>query len=79
VDIVDVASGAARPLAVEGLAALDDPAWSPDGRWLVVAGSAASGTGQDWDLYLVQTAPSAVAYQLTDGRGHDRAPAWVPR
>ncbi|MCC7123568.1 MAG: PD40 domain-containing protein, partial [Acidobacteria bacterium] len=77
--VIDVASGATRALTIEGLAAVADPDWSPDGQWLAVAGTAAVGAGEDWDLYLIRAAGDAAAFRITTGRGQDRHPAWMPR
>jgi Tol biopolymer transport system component len=72
-------SGTMSTLAVEGLDALREPAWSRDGKWLVAAGSPGSGGGEDWDLILLQPDPPGAAFRVTAGRNNDRAPEWMPR
>lgn len=55
------------------------PAWSPDGQYLVFA-SKRVGDDPDrhanWDLYVIQAAPGAVARQLTTFTGPDNHPDW---
>jgi TolB protein len=74
IEILEVATGRTRSLAVTGIASLVEPAWSPDGRSVVAAGG-----GESWDLILLQPGPPASAYRLTRGPGNDRAPSWKPR
>jgi len=63
------------------------PSWSPDGQYLVFSSKRA---GEDpdrhdnWDLYVIQAEPGAVARQLTTFTGPDNhpdlesRPAWSP-
>jgi dipeptidyl aminopeptidase/acylaminoacyl peptidase len=55
------------------------PAWSPDGQYLVFS-SKRVGDDPDrhdnWDLYVIQAAPGAVARQLTTFTGSDNHPDW---
>lgn len=58
------------------------PAWSPDGQYLVFS-SKRVGADPDrhdnWDLYVIQAAPGAVARQLTTFAGPDNHPDWESR
>jgi dipeptidyl aminopeptidase/acylaminoacyl peptidase len=58
------------------------PAWSPDGQYLVFC-SKRAGDDPDrhanWDLYVIQAAPGAVARQLTTFPGPDNEPDWESR
>lgn len=78
IEILTLATGVVRPLIVEGLLAVREPSWSPDGEWIAAAGSAVSGEGEDWDLVVLRPEPLA-AFRLTGGAGNDRAPSWIPR
>lgn len=62
-----------RRIRVEGIGALANPAWSPDGESLVVTGL----EGGISDLYLVDL-ESGAARQLTRDRYADLQPAWSP-
>ena len=62
-----------RRLAVEGVTALTQPAWSPDGASIAVSGMA----GGISDLYLVDLSSGNVR-QLTDDRYGDLQPTWSP-
>jgi len=55
--VVDVATGAARQLS-HGLMASTTPAWSPDGRWIVLMGTSKRGYWYEdlADLYRVEVA-----------------------
>jgi dipeptidyl aminopeptidase/acylaminoacyl peptidase len=58
------------------------PAWSPDGQYLVFSSKR---VGEDpdrhdnWDLYVIQAQPGAVARQLTSFTGPDNHPDWESR
>ena len=78
IEILTLATGAVVTLALEGGAAVREPAWSPDGRWIVAAATPAAGSPADWDLVLLD-AGGGSAFRLTAGAGNDRAPAWSPR
>jgi len=58
------------------------PAWSPDGQYLVFS-SKRVGDDPDrhdnWDLYVIQAAPGAVARQVTTFTGPDNDPDWESR
>ena len=60
-----------REIAPEGLQAFDNPAWSPDGRSIVVSGLA---QGQV-DLYSIDVATERVT-QLTDDFASELLPSW---
>ena len=79
IEILTLATGTLERIAVDGLPALREPAWSLDGRWIAVAGSPTIGEHEDWDLVVLQPGPPAAAFRLTGGRAHDRAPSWSPR
>lgn len=78
-ELRDSATGAIDAIAIDGLPELREPAWSPDGRFLVVSASASAGPTADFDLVLVVPGPSAAAIRLTAGRGSDGAPSWTIR
>ena len=65
-----------RRLAVEGIGAIKDPAWSPDGRQIAFAGI----KGGITDLYLVDVGgpTDGQVRQLTNDRYADLQPAWSP-
>ena len=62
-----------RRFAVEGVSALAQPAWSPNGETIAVSGL----DGGISDLYLVDV-ESGTARQLTNDRYGDFQPAWSP-
>ncbi|MFO8098475.1 MAG: peptidase S9 [Salinibacter sp.] len=62
-----------RRVAVQGVTALAQPAWSPDGETIAVSGM----DGGISDLYLVDVA-QGTARQLTDDRYGDLQPTWSP-
>lgn len=77
-EVVHVASGASTALAVDGVAALREPAWAASGDLLVVAATATTGERADWDLVAIRlTTPAAI--RITQGVGNDTHPAWAPR
>lgn len=78
VEGLDPASGEVTSLAVAGLDELADPAWSPDGQWLVASGAAA-GDLSGWDLILMSLGPDAAAYRRRPDAATIRAPSWSPR
>ncbi len=58
------------------------PAWSPDGQYLVFSSKRAGpdpDRGDNWDLFVIQAAPGAVARQLTSFTGPDNHPDWESR
>ncbi|MFP4395189.1 MAG: hypothetical protein ACLFTI_07990 [Anaerolineales bacterium] len=59
---------------IEGLENSAYPTWSPDGRWIALAGQEAGGS---WDIYLV-SADGAELMQLTSDPAADWGPAWSP-
>jgi dipeptidyl aminopeptidase/acylaminoacyl peptidase len=75
---------ASRELRQLTQGASDDllPSWSPDGQYLVFC-SKRAGDDPDrhdnWDLYVIQAAPGAVARQLTTFTGPDNEPDWESR
>ena len=69
-----VAMDGSAPVALTGGKHIDDqPAWSPDGKYLVHA----SDRGGDVDLFLVR-ADGSGATRLTQARGADWLPRWLP-
>ncbi|MDT7856194.1 BamA/TamA family outer membrane protein [Rubrivirga sp. S365] len=65
-----------KRLTVEGIGAIKDPSWSPDGSTIVFAGV----QGGISDLYAVGVggADDGVVTQLTNDRYADIQPAWSP-
>lgn len=78
-DVIEVASRTRTSYHLEGLHGLREPAWAPDGRGLVVAGAATTGSGSDWDLMFVALDQVPLFVRLTSGRGNDTAPSWSAR
>lgn len=78
-ELRDLATGAVDAIAIDGLPDLREPAWSPDGRFVVLSASATGGPTADFDLVLVAPGPPAAAIRLTAGRGSDGAPSWTIR
>ena len=62
-----------RSIAVKGVGAINDAAWSPDGNSIVISGMA----GGISDLYLVDLKGNQVR-QLTNDRYAEIHPAWSP-
>ena len=62
-----------RRLAVRGVSALSQPAWSPDGETIALSGL----DGGISDLYLVDLGSGSVR-QLTNDRFGDLQPTWSP-
>ncbi len=76
IEVFDFASSSTTALAIGDLAYADEAAWSPDGRWIVLAASRERGLAADWDLFLTAAVAPRAAHALTHGRGNDRRPAW---
>lgn len=73
-DLCRIAPGeAARPLT-DGAAEERDPAWSPDGASIVFSSNRKDG---DFELYVMRADGSKVR-RLTEERGADGEPFWVP-
>jgi len=51
------------------------PAFSPDGKWLAVAGFVRS--SKSWDIYILKSDGSSLK-NLTKGQGANFAPSWAP-
>jgi Tol biopolymer transport system component len=79
VAIVSVATGEMRAYPIQGIAAVREPAWSPDGQWVAAAASSEIGERADWDLILLRPDAPAAAVRITHGPANDRAPAWMPQ
>jgi Tol biopolymer transport system component len=62
-----------RSIAIKGVGAINDAAWSPDGKSIAISGMA----GGISDLYLVDIASGQVR-QLTNDRYAELHPAWSP-
>ncbi|HUQ79773.1 MAG TPA: hypothetical protein VM076_01475 [Gemmatimonadaceae bacterium] len=62
-----------RSIAIKGVGAINDAAWSPDGNTIAISGLA----GGISDLYLVDVRNGQVR-QLTNDRYADLLPAWSP-
>jgi dipeptidyl aminopeptidase/acylaminoacyl peptidase len=62
----------------------DDPAWSPDGKWLAFASKRSEpdpDATYDWNIWVVasdNTDKGAHPKQITTNPGEDREPAWSP-
>lgn len=78
-DVIDVASRTRTTYSLDGLPSLREPGWSPDGRFVVLAATGATGSGSDWDLVVVRLDGGARFMRVTDGRGNDTAPSWSAR
>lgn len=79
VHLVHLSAGRLERLGLEGLRSIREPAWSPDGHLLAIAGTTGRGPNADWDLYVVQLEAPRVAFRVTSGPRSDRAPVWGPR
>jgi Tol biopolymer transport system component len=77
-DVMTRATGAIESMTVDGVAALREPAWSPDGRWLAAAATASTSAGADWDLLVIDPVERTAA-RITTGAGIDRSPTWTAR
>src|SRR5690606_31539789 len=62
-----------RRIAVEGVTAMTNPSWSPDGRSIAFSGM----NGGISDIYVFDVMSGEVR-QLTDDRFGDLQPAWSP-
>jgi hypothetical protein len=62
-----------RSIAIKGVGAINDAAWSPDGKTIAVSGMA----GGISDIYLVDAANGQVR-KLTNDRYAELHPAWSP-
>ena len=71
--VVNVQSGRTRRVRARGVDAITTIAWSPDGRYIAIAGQ----KGAIGDLFLLDVASGAVR-ALTDDRFADLQPAWSP-
>ena len=74
--IVDERGDRRAPLLVEP-AADEHPAFSPDGRWLVVA-SRRDRRDEGTSLWVVPAVAEASPVRLTDGPARDLDPVWTP-
>lgn len=74
ISVWNVSSGKIeRRIAVEGVTAILNPAWSPDGRYIAFSGM----EGGISDLYILDLETSGVR-QLTNDRYADLQPTWSP-
>jgi WD40 repeat protein len=74
IDILNVSNGRLeKRLQVEGVGAMADPAWSPDGRTIAFSGV----SGGISDLYVFDLETN-VSRQLTNDREAQLQPAWSP-
>jgi dipeptidyl aminopeptidase/acylaminoacyl peptidase len=63
----------------DGAPVLDvQPAWSPDGRFLVFASTRERGAATATSLWLVEARPDATPRRLTEGPQSDVDPWWMP-
>lgn len=67
-----------RLLQVAGMAALREPAWSPDSTWIAVSAAPVATRQENWDLVLLPASGVGQAFRLTTGEGSDHAPSWSP-
>jgi len=72
----DVGAGTERAVTPDDTADTE-PAFSPDGRWIVVARTTHGGGGDDHELYAIPVAPGP-ALRLTVGGGVEGIPRWMP-
>jgi Tol biopolymer transport system component len=72
------ANGSRLQRLTRGASSEVDPAWSPDGQWIVFASNRGSPAGRsNYNLYIM--APDgANQCRLTNGAGSYRQPAWSP-
>src|SRR5207302_4924408 len=76
--LLDIATRHTTPLTSGPSSSEALPAWSPDGRSIAFSSARASDVDRtdDWNLFVVEARPGAVARQLTTFVGPDQEPSW---